>query len=469
MKISFLLFIAFFNYTLVHSQNFKILSQLEINDNLSFSTLKYNRDEYGVSIMNNKGVMTKEQAINSIPIDLGIMGDNVIVIGAEQKKLKTIGYMAMIINKKSCSILKEGSIFKKEGSNRISSTLLNDPNNNFCYILFRNTNYEEGFAFLGPSIYDTKFLESSSIKLISLNDKLEPNYINIKTVAANSYFAGAVADETKNIYICSFTNDLITVEKFDSTGFFLKKLSTPFSVNDKNPFFNCVIKNEKDNQQSVIITTTCNNTNKKKVLNTIKFDFSINKIIASGEIILNKDYRQTLKNVNEEAKGKNFADIENLEPVQILADSKRVVVVKEIKSYSFGGKGEATTYFREGSIISIYNKINFEIEREIVIDKKFATFLESSEGISVHLLGDYLWAITCENSGLASYKTYSLKINLSTGEVNKVEIEKEEIGKGWVTYPMQTAWFKKNFVVPFFKVSSPFSLSFESNFITSPY
>lgn len=322
---------------------------------------------------------------------------------------------------------------------------------------------------MGPSNADTKFLESSFIQLISLNNKLEPKFIEIKTVAANSYFAGAVADETKNIYICSFTNELITVEKFDSTGKLLKNLSTPFSVKDKNPFFNCVIKNEMDNQQSVIIATTCINSSKMKALNTIKFDFSINKIITSGEIILNKDYRKTLKNVNEEAKGRNFSSIESLEPVQISDDSKRIIVVKEIKSQNYEMQAKVTAYYRLGSIITIYSKKNFEIEREIVVDKKLGTFLESSDGISVYLMNDYLWAITCENSGLVSFKTYLLKVNLSTGEITKEEIEKEDIGKGWVTFPMQTAWFKKNIIVPFFKVASPYSLSFESKFIAKPY
>lgn len=469
MKFILLLLTTFFNYSILYCQDFKILSQLQINDNLSFSTLRFDRDEYGVGIMNNKGVMTQEQAINLIPINCGIMGDNILVIGEERKKLKTIGYNAILINKKTCSVLKEQNIFKKENSNRISCTLLKDPNNNFCYALFRQTNYDEGFHFMGPSNADTKFLESSFIQLISLNNKLEPKFIEIKTVAANSYFAGAVADETKNIYICSFTNEHITVEKFDSTGKLLKNLSTPFSVKDKNPFFNCVIKNETDNQQSVIIATTCINSSKMKALNTIKFDFTINKIITSGEIILNKDYRKTLKNVNEEAKGRNFSNIESLEPVQIFDDSKRIIVVKEIKSENYDMQAKVTAYYRLGSIITIYSKKNFEIEREIVVDKKLGTFLESSDGISVYLMNDYLWAITCENSGLASFKTYLLKVNLSTGEITKEEIEKEDIGKGWVTFPMQTAWFKKNFIVPFFKVASPFSLSFESKFIAKPY
>lgn len=469
MKFILLLLTTFFNYSILYCQDFKILSQLQINDNLSFSTLRFDRDEYGVGIMNNKGVMTQEQAINLIPINCGIMGDNILVIGEERKKLKTIGYNAILINKKTCSVLKEQNIFKKENSNRISCTLLKDPNNNFCYALFRQTNYDEGFHFMGPSNADTKFLESSFIQLISLNNKLEPKFIEIKTVAANSYFAGAVADETKNIYICSFTNELITVEKFDSTGKLLKNLSTPFSVKDKNPFFNCVIKNEMDNQQSVIIATTCINSSKMKALNTIKFDFSINKIITSGEIILNKDYRKTLKNVNEEAKGRNFSNIESLEPVQIFDDSKRIIVVKEIKSQNYEMQAKVTAYYRLGSIITIYSKKNFEIEREIVVDKKLGTFLESSDGISVYLMNDYLWAITCENSGLVSFKTYLLKVNLSTGEITKEEIEKEDIGKGWVTFPMQTAWFKKNIIVPFFKVASPYSLSFESKFIAKPY
>ena len=69
MKFILLLLTTFFNYSILYCQDFKILSQLQINDNLSFSTLRFDRDEYGVGIMNNKGVMTQEQAINLIPIN----------------------------------------------------------------------------------------------------------------------------------------------------------------------------------------------------------------------------------------------------------------------------------------------------------------------------------------------------------------------------------------------------------------
>jgi hypothetical protein len=271
-----------------------------------------------------------------------------------------------------------------------------------------------------------------------------------------------------NIYICSFTNSSITMEKFDSIGKPLAKLSSPFSV-WKNPNFNFVMKNDRVDQSCVTIAATCLNSDKKMAQNVIRFNFTDNKVFTAGEIMLNKEYRQTLKNVNEEAKGKHFANMADLNPVQILEDANRVILVKEIEGLQLGGKDEATTYYRDGSVITVYNKKTFEVEKDIVIDKGFSTFVEPSDGIAAYLADNYLWAVTCENSGLASFKTYVNKINLNTGEVIKTEVEKEDIGKGWVTFPKQTAWFKKNFVVSFFKVSSPFSFSFESAFILKPY
>jgi hypothetical protein len=450
------------------AQDFKIISQLAVSENLYISTLQIKRGEYGIGLLNNKASLTKEQAINSEPRGLALLGDDIILISANEKNYKTTGYNATLYNKKSLAVLKEQSLYSKAGSNRIASTLLKDANNNFCYVLFRETKYDEGFKFMGPSLSDSKYLESSSIQLISLNNKLEPKNINIKTEALDAYFAGACADDKRNIYICSFTKSNMVMEKFDSTGKPTGKLATPFSV-WKNPDFNFLMKNDRDDQACISVTSSWLNQNKQKAHHVIRFDFTSNRILTTGEIIMNKDYLRSLNNTNAAAKGSHFAFPEGMVPIQILEDAGRIIVVKEIMDQRVGGKGDATTYYRDGSIITVYNKKTFTVERDIVIDKGLATFVEPSEGVYARLLDNYLWVITCENSGLTSFKTWVSKVNLTTGELVKTEIEKEDIGKGAVTFPKQTAWFKKEFVVPFVKVASPFSMSFETELKVVPY
>jgi hypothetical protein len=436
------------------AQDFRILKQISLDENSSISTLKYGRNEFGIGILNNKGIMTNEQKFNLSPKDIGIMGDNIFLIAAKMKNgIKITGYSALLFNKKSLAPSGEQELITKQNSSRISSTLLKDPLNNLHYVLLRETKYNDGFSFFGPSIYDTKFLESESIQLLSFNNKLESRPIEIKTEAINAYFADACSDVKKNIYLCSFTKDAIMIEKFDSTGKFLSKLTSPFSV-WKNPSFDILMNIDKSNQQSVIIVTKCLNQNKKMAHNVKCFDFANNKVIETGEILLNKDYCRALKSPNEEAKGKNFSSIEDLKPVQIFQDSARVIVENEILYDEFGGKDNPTEYNRRGSIITVYNKKNFEVVRDILIDKRFGTFVEQSEGINAHLVGNNLYAVTCEGSGLKSYKTYVYKINLTSGEVIKNEIEKEDVGKGKITFPSQVAWFKNKFAVPFFGLTT---------------
>lgn len=465
----FALCVISFNSFIVTAQDFRILSQMPIDNNSCAATLQYDRNDYGIGILNNKGAMTKEEKFKFSPNDMGIMGDNILLIADQLKNnIKTIGYNAMLFNKKTLNIVAEQQVYTKKNSSRISSTLLKDPFNNLCYALFRETKYDEGFGFFGPSINDTKFLESESLQLVSFNNKLETKPIEIKTEASNSYFADACADAAKNIYICSFTNNSIMVEKFDSTGKLLTKLSSAFSV-WKNPFFGIIMHADFDNQSCISIATLCKNEDKKMAHNLFRFDFANNKVMRAGEVIFNKTYRELLKNPNEEAKGNNFSSFEDMKITQMLQDTNKLIVVKEIRYEEAGGKGEATTNYRRGCIITVYNKKSLQVERDIVIDKKFASFVEQSEGISAHLVGNNLYAVTCENTGLASFKTFVNKINITTGEVIKTEIEKEDIGKGMVTFPTQVAWFKNNYVVPFFKVASVFSYRFESAFVLSPY
>ncbi len=450
------------------AQDFRILKQISLDENFSISTLEYGRNEYGIGILNSRGIMTNEQKFKLSPKDCGILGDNIFLIAAKMKNgIKVTGYSALLFNKKSLAPAGEQELITKQNSSRISSTLLKDPLNNVHYVLLRETKYDDGFSFFGPSIYDTKFLESESIQLLSFNNKLESKPIDIKTEAINAYFADACSDVKKNIYLCSFTKESIMVEKFDSTGKFLSKLSSPFSV-WKNPNFDIIMNIDKGNQQSVIIATKCLNQDKKMAHNVICFDFASNKVMKTGEILLNKDYCRALKSPNEEAKGNNFSSIEELKPIQIFQDSVRVIVEKEILYDESEGSGNPISHNRRGSIITVYDKKNFEVIRDIVIDKKFSTYVEQSEGINAHLVGNILYAVTCERAGLLSYKTFVYNINLTSGEVIKNEIEKEDIGKGKVTFPSQVAWFKNNFAVPFFVLTS-FTSKTETAFMLRSY
>ena len=463
-----LLMTIFFSPIISIAQDFRILKQISLDENSSISTLEYGRNEYGIGILNSKGIMTNEQKFKLSPKDVGIMGDNIFLIAAKMKNgIKVTGYSALLFNKKTLATKGEQELFTKQNSSRISSTLLKDPLNNLHYVLLRETKYDDGFRFFGPSIYDTKFLESESIQLLSFNNKLESRPIEIKTEAVNAYFADACSDVKKNIYLCSFTKESIMVEKFDSTGKFLSKLTSPFSV-WKNPNFDIIMNIDKGNQQSLIIATRCLNQDKKMAHNVMCFDFASNKVMKTGEILLNKDYCRALKSPNEEAKGNNFSSIEDLKPVQIFQDSARVIVENEILYDEFGGKDDPTSHNRRGSIITVYYKKNFEVIRDIVIDKRFSTFVEQSEGINAHLVGNNLYAVTCEGSGLKSYKTYVNKINLTSGEVIKNEIEKDDVGKGKITFPSQVAWFKNNFVVPFFRLTS-FTSKAETEFMLRSY
>src|SRR4029078_9878903 len=148
MKTLLLLSVCFLSYFLADGQDYKILSQLPVDDNFYVSTLRYKRDEFGVGLLNNKGIMTKEETLKSAPGGLGLAGDNIILICSDSKNYKTTGYSAVLLNKKSLNVVREQSLFTKKNSNQISSRLLKDPNNNFCFVLFRETKYDEGFHML---------------------------------------------------------------------------------------------------------------------------------------------------------------------------------------------------------------------------------------------------------------------------------------------------------------------------------
>ncbi len=468
MKLVLLLSIAFFSKFLAHGQDFQILSQLPLDDNFSFSTLGMGKNGFGMGLLNNKGVMVKEQELQLIPAEAGLLADKILLMNYKQIKPKGVGYIAKLVDKKTLAVVQEKSVFEKNSPNHISSTLLKNPANKVCYAIFHETKNLQGFRFKRPADDFIKSYESLSFQLVSVNEQFEFKTIEIKTEAASSNFADACADQFRNIYICSFSNSSIVVEKFDSTGRLLGKLSTPFSI-WKIPALTIVMKNDLFDQSTITIAATHLNSDKKEVHQVIRYDFTNKKLVTTGEIVLDKNYRQSLKNPNEEAKARFFPEMDCLVPIQIFEDASQVIVVKEIIFERLGGKGEGITRYRDGSIITVYNKKNLEVERDIVINKYLATFVESSAGINAHLVGKQLWAVTCENSGLASFKSYSYKINVATGEVLKEEIEKDDIGKGWVTFPHQIAWFKKNYVVPFHRVTSPFAKVFETAFVTRTY
>lgn len=464
MKNTTLLFFLLLSCNISFSQAFYVSDMLPLNDTFSFETLRFSRNEYGYGIMNAKGIVSKQKSLSGRPISSGKFENNIVCISYGETKLKKESLQADLINPKTGALIKTELICTINNGDYTAVSILNDPLNNFSYVITRQTNLQNTIFIGGNQGY--KYLETSKLELISLDKNLATKKIELVTKAQNTFYGGACTDNNHNIYICSFSENSIVMEKFDSSGRLLSKLQSPFS-SWKKPEFEAVIKYDNFSQNAVYITTSYLNGDKDNAANTLYFDFKTNKTITSGETLLNKNYKKNLKNSTQDADGKNFQAIGGLMPIQVLDDENRLIVIKEIITET--PVDRTTQHQRLGSIISVYNKKTLELERDIVVDKGLTTFVENSKGIYGHLKGSTLYAVTSENSGLTSFKTFLYKIDITNGSVIKTEIEKNDAGKGWITYPAHIIWHKNDFIVPFIWISTFLNMDFKSSFQVQKY
>ncbi len=470
-KIVITVIILILSCTASYSQDYLITNTLPANDSIAFTTLRYGRKDYGFGVISSKGTMNWQVPVPGYPLGMGKFKNNAAVFYTFENPegatdLKEVH--AALINLHEKKITNDKVVYTSKDKYEKYPFILNDPHGNFTYLLVRSDALK-GLLGNGAAQVKAKMKATTELSAISLETDLEPHSKDIKSIALESVFVTACVGMNNDLYVSSFSNDQLITEKFDSDANLKGKLSVAAPVTTKKEFFP-VIKYDSTRGNCIDVGIAYSNNHKDDVMRSFRFDFNDKKAIATDEVVLDKSYvKQLEKTGGNNSRLSNFKKIDELYPVQILETADKVIVLKEIQ-YHFTPVGDnAEQFFREGGIISIYSNKDMHLERDVVFDKYFGTYIMGGTGINSQPKNGKLYTVTCELAGAGKYKTYLYTVNINDGAVNKRELKKEEAGKGWITAPTTIAWFSNNFITPFNSGKAFIHLKFETDLQSENY
>jgi hypothetical protein len=452
-------------YIASYSQDYLITKTLPVNDSIAFTTLRYGRKDYGFGVISSKGVMNWQVAVPGYPLGMGRFKNNVVVFYTFEDlqsltALKDVH--AALINLSDKKIIEDKVVYSNETKYQVDPSVLDDPAGNFIYLLIRATPLRGGIASMANNA-DTKLNETTQLSVISLGADLTTQIKDFKSIAVGSTFVGATSGINNDIYVCSISDEGLVTEKFDKDGNLKGKLAVEVPIRNKSKFYP-VIKYDSLAGNCVDIAIAYKNNHKDDVLRSFRFNFNDQKGTSSEEAVLNKDYVKQLGHAEDEkTRLSNFKSIDDLYPVQLVETNDKVIVLKEIQYHFIPSGSNAEQFYRDGSIISIYTKKDLHLERDVIIDKSFGTFIMGGTAICSYMKNGKLYTVTCELSGPGKTKTYLYTINIDDGAMQKKVLEREDAGKGWITDPTTILWFTDNFITPFNSEKAFIHLKFETD------
>lgn len=468
MKLLLTIALVLFACASPFAQEYRITKTLSLNGAAAFASLQYGRKDYGYGLITSQGTMAWQLPAPGYPLGMGKLHDNVIVFYiSNDPALHFINDIhAAIIDVKAHKIIADKLVYGDKSRYVTDPVICNDPAGNFDFILIRNTNQKRGYG--GMSLNgQQQFFESSKLSAISFDDNLAMQTKEIKSAAPGAFFLSACVGNDHELYICTYDNDQVTAEKFNPDYTLKNKLSTATSIKNFSKIFPLATY-DSISSNSIDLAVAYKNSHKDDVIRSYRFDFTNQKVYSTDESVLDKGYKETLEKLADKRKLSNFKLIDDLYPVQIIETADKVIVMKEIQ-YMESEKNGTQQFYRPGSIVSVYTKKDLHLERDIIIDKYFGTFIMGGTDIAGHIKDGKLYTATCELSSPGKYKTYLYTININDGSMEKKELEKDDAGKGWITDPTVIAWFGDKYIVPFNSGKAFIRLKFETELQVEKY
>ncbi len=329
----------------------------------SYVVLRNGRRDFGVGLIDSKSNLKWQLPIPGEPLGMGSSGDNAIIIYAEESgnfsPIKVIHAMLIETDKKK--VAKDVVIYTNPGQFIVYVKVLQSTSGNFSSVLVRETkskNSTFGFG-IGSG---GRIEESKAITMIHLGNNLALETKELKSIALESDYLTTSMGGNNEFYVCSYSNGLMTTERFNGSGNKLAQLATDFSYRKKTTY-NFVAQYDSLRENCFDMAIAYIDDKKEDQVRLYRFDFDDKKVIATEPISNNKAYVKTLKAANADSKLRHFGEIYNLTPLQIINTLDRTVLIKEIQSSRMDKS--TTTYFRTGAIISVYSK-------DLKLDKRYS-------------------------------------------------------------------------------------------------
>jgi hypothetical protein len=418
-------------------KNWFIKGAFPVSETQSLAIWAHKKDEYGVVMVNNMGVIQWEMPFKGCVLAISKYKDHFLVFYAKKgyyhdkygitKFIKQIN--AATIDIKSKQIIDDKEIYK--GSKYVYADILNDPAGNFSQLLLYHwTGIFGTKGFMCITFNADGSVENKEISGSATEDK----YIGSSAGKDGSFFVGRIQNWSS-----------LVVEKFSHEGTLISKLESPLTMR-KDPDYKTVMRTDPSTNNSVAITLKLVNKDLDYVCSHFLFNFDNNQIDTVNEAPLAKKTTPY-----------HFQDYKDLTPVDILFTNDKIIVIREVRTYETSGSGSSskTTYISRNAVVSNFDK-KMKLQREIIINKGTMSYSYIDIGLSCHINKDKLYMLVGENAGMAKYDNFCYTVNLNEGNYERKKIGINRPSGTTSICTLSTIWFKNEFVMTQLHIGSIF-------------
>lgn len=413
-----------------------IKGSLPVSETQSLAIWEHKKDEYGIVMLNNKGVIEWEMPFEGCVFGISKYKDHYLVFHAKKgywddqygltRAIKQIN--AATIDIKSQQIIDDKALY---AGKYVNADILNDASGNFSQLLLHNL----------YGYYDTK-----GFTLITFNADGSVANKEIPSIAPEQKYIASSAGKDGSFFVSYLQNwSSLVVEKFSHEGALISKLESPLTMR-KDPDYRPVMRVDPGTNNSIAITLRLVNKDLDYVFSHFLFNFDNNKIDTVNEAPLTKKTTPY-----------HFEKYKELQPIDILFTNDKVIVVREPRySESSINNKDVSTYNSGSAVISVFDK-QMKLQREIVIRKLTSTYAYINIGLNCHIIKDKLFILSGENAD-GGFDNFSYKVNLNDGSFGKKKIGTNKPAHGTSISTLSTIWFNNELIMTHLSIPISFGI-----------
>jgi hypothetical protein len=417
-------------------KNWYIKGAFPVSETQSLAIWAHKKDEYGIVMVNNKGVIEWEMPFEGCIFGISKYKDHFLVFYAKKgyrdnkygltKAIKQIN--AATIDIKSQKIIDDKALYAGKYA---YADILNDPAGNFSHLLLHHL---------------SGYYDSNGFTLITFNADGSVVNKEIPGIATEQKYIASSAGRDGSFFVSYLQNwSSLVVEKFSHEGALISKMESPLTMR-KYPDYKTVMRTDPSTNNSITITLKLVNKDLDDVFSHFLFNFDNNQIDTVNETPLTKKTTPY-----------HFQDYKDLQPVDILFTNDKIIVIREVRTFETSGSGSSAkvTYISRNAVVSVFDK-KMKIQREIIINKGTMSYSYIDIGLSCHINKDKLYMLVGENAGMAKYDNFCYKVNLNEGTYERKKIGVNRPSGTTSICTLSTIWFKNEFVMTQLHIGSIF-------------
>jgi len=206
-----------------------ITDRIYTSDSTAAAVLEYNGNKKSIGFISQNGTVDKEVHLGgSNIVGLGKWKGNILCFYTEEtENTHKKGIHAVLVDGKTRSLLTDKVVYSNPGDHQLDLIMGKDAEDNFHYLLLRNTDTKVGFMHPIDYWQNEHMQRTTGLTELYLSDQLQPTSKELSSSGIGGDFLSSFTDTKGQLIFLSFAKDQLVAERFSPDGQLQQKLTTP--------------------------------------------------------------------------------------------------------------------------------------------------------------------------------------------------------------------------------------------------